>query len=300
MHYLDYNEEKQHGTRDFPIEFYHVDQYHPSYHMPYHWHVELEMIRILSGIFHLKLDDEEIQAEPGDIIFINAGVIHGGMPDTCTYECIVLDCNRLLMHTEICKTYVREITEGRIPAHIRQDGKTEFFFQAANHFFDSIRNGVPGKELDILGSLFKLFGVIYRQKMYVTREQIATNQTEVPSILKMAQLKPALKYIEEHYQDDITLEDLSKISNLSTKYFCYYFRSMIHRTPIEYLNYYRIEQACSLLCTSNYLITEVAFLCGYNDTSYFIKTFKRYKGMTPKQYSLKGNGKTMTYKSFPD
>ena len=54
MHYLDYNEKKQHGTPDFPIEYYHVDEHHPRYNMPFHCHKELEIIRILEGILYLK------------------------------------------------------------------------------------------------------------------------------------------------------------------------------------------------------------------------------------------------------
>ena len=59
---------------------------------------------------------------------------------------------------------------------------------------------------------------------------------------------------------------------------------MTHRTPIDYLNYYRIEQACFKLATSNDSIAEIGMSCGFNDESYFIKTFKKYKGVTPKKY----------------
>lgn len=283
MHYLDYNEEKQHGTHDFPIAFYHVDKNRPNYNMPFHWHAELEMIYILGGTFHLKLDDEELTAGPGDMIFINEGVIHGGTPQDCTYECIVFDANRLLMHTDACKAYIRKFIQYKIQVHLRPAKENMAFFQAAGRLFDSMRNPTPGSELIVLGSLFELSGIIYQKCMYDAR-----NQSASPAISKMAQLKPALKYIEEHFSEEITLEDLSRKSKLSTKYFCHYFRSAIHRTPMEYLNYYRIEQACNLFSTTNHLVTEVAFLCGYNDTSYFIKTFKRYKGTTPKQYCLKG------------
>ena len=54
MHYLDYNEKKQHGTMDFPIEYYHVDEHHPRYNMPFHCHKELEIIRSLEGILFFK------------------------------------------------------------------------------------------------------------------------------------------------------------------------------------------------------------------------------------------------------
>lgn len=283
MHYLDYNEEKQHGTHDFPIEYYHVDKSHPRYNMPFHWHVDLEIIHILDGTFHFKLGDEELEAGPGDIIFINEGVIHGGTPENCTYECIVFDANHLLMHTEPCKACIRNITGHQLPVHLHPASENTQFFKAAGHLFDSMRNPAPGSELLILGGLFELTGIIYQAFLFE-----APNRTAPPALSKMAQLKPALKYIEDHFSEAITLEDLSKESRLSTKYFCQYFRSAIHRTPMDYLNYYRIEQACKFFSTTNYLVTEVAFLCGYNDSSYFIKTFKRYKGTTPKQYCLKG------------
>ena len=67
MHYLDYNEKKQHGTLDFPIEYYHVNEHHPRYNMPFHCHKELEIIRILEGILYLKLDDEEFEERMRDM-----------------------------------------------------------------------------------------------------------------------------------------------------------------------------------------------------------------------------------------
>ena len=78
MHYLDLNEKKQHGTEDFPVEYYYVDPSHPQYHMPYHWHMEYEMIRIRKGTFLISLDQKEITACEGDILFIHDGVLHAG------------------------------------------------------------------------------------------------------------------------------------------------------------------------------------------------------------------------------
>ena len=73
---------------------------------------------------------------------------------------------------------------------------------------------------------------------------------------------------------------------MNAKYFCRYFREMTHRTPIDYLNYYRIEQACFQLATSNSAVADIGMSCGFNDVSYFIKTFRKYKGMTPKKYLI--------------
>ena len=53
MKYINYKEERNHGTIDFPIEFYHVTPNHPRYDMSYHWHIEYELIRVLKGNLQL-------------------------------------------------------------------------------------------------------------------------------------------------------------------------------------------------------------------------------------------------------
>lgn len=56
------------------------------------------------------------------------------------------------------------------------------------------------------------------------------------------------------------------------------------RTPIAYLNYYRIECACERLTLTDKSVTEIAFACGFNDMSYFSRVFKQLKGTTPTAY----------------
>lgn len=280
MHYLDYNEKKQHGTMDFPIEYYHVDEHHPRYNMPFHCHKELEIIRILEGILYLKLDDEEFEAQAGDIIFINEGVIHGGLPHNCIYECIVFDIQRLLMHTDTCRFYIRLITKHQIIVQNHFTKNSHSLHRIINHLFISMQHSEPGSELITMGTLFELFGIIYQKKLY--QDKIDATK----SSRKMMQLKPVLEYIDSNYGQTITLNELSRIAGMSPKYFCSYFHSIIHRTPIDYLNYYRIERACSELSTSDLTLTEVAYRCGFSDVCYFIKTFKRYKGITPHRYCM--------------
>lgn len=101
---------------------------------------------------------------------------------------------------------------------------------------------------------------------------------------RIMQLKLALEFIEASYTSQLTLQEISEAVHMSPKYFCKFFQEMTHRTPIDYLNYYRIERACYQLLTTNQSITDVAYATGFNDLSYFIKTFKKYKGTTPKKY----------------
>ena len=89
MKYIDYRERKEQGTFNFPIAFYHQSQRSPKYHMQYHWHTHYEIIRVISGTFHLTLDNEIRILNPGDCVLITSGTLHGGVPYDCVYECIV-------------------------------------------------------------------------------------------------------------------------------------------------------------------------------------------------------------------
>ena len=73
---------------------------------------------------------------------------------------------------------------------------------------------------------------------------------------------------------------------MNPNYFCRMFKEIIQTTPIEYLLQYRIEQAAMRLTAANISVTEAAMACGFNDYSYFIRVFKRVKGVTPKQYQM--------------
>ena len=97
-------------------------------------------------------------------------------------------------------------------------------------------------------------------------------------------VKKALDFIETHYAENISLEDMAESAGVSPKYFCRYFKEMSDKTPIEYLNYYRIERACEQLAINSVSVTDAALGNGFNDISYFIKTFKKQKGVTPRQY----------------
>ena len=67
---IDQNEDRPRGTYEFPFEFHHIDENHPRYIMSYHWHVEYEIIRILSGEFTVTLDEKSFKATQGDVIFV--------------------------------------------------------------------------------------------------------------------------------------------------------------------------------------------------------------------------------------
>ncbi len=279
MKYADYQENRQRGTYAFPIEFHHVDATHPQYFMPIHWHMEYELIRILKGRFLISLDEREFAANSGDTVFLRAGAVHTGVPEDCVYECAVFDLSALTKNNPVCRQEINLILNNSITVFDHFTEHNADLHKTVWKLFDALSTREDGYMLITLGALYEFFGCLFASHLYASEEM------QTPRVhRRILQLKKVLAYIEENYDSVITLEDLSRIAGMSPKYFCRYFQELTHRSPIDYVNYHRIEQACRLLLSSDLSITDISISCGFNDPSYFIKTFKRYKGITPKHF----------------
>ncbi len=279
MQYINYRENRQRGTADFPLEYHHVSPSHPQYNMALHWHVEFEFIRILKGSFKIIIDDQTFFVPAGSFIFIPAGALHEGIPYDCEYECIVFDMNMLMNKNDSCCKLIRKITDHEVEIQYVHYGSYSDLHQIVWTLFDAMSSKKDGYQMSVLGALYQIIGLIFSENFYNPAPEQPPR-----SHRKIVQLKQALEFIESSYNKQISLQEMADSVNMSSKYFCRFFQEMTHRTPVDYLNYYRIERASYDLLTTDQSITEVAFNSGFNDLSYFIKTFKKYKGTTPKQY----------------
>lgn len=99
-------------------------------------------------------------------------------------------------------------------------------------------------------------------------------------------LKQVIEYIHENLAQPISLQTLAKICFMSPNYFCHYFKQEIGKTPIMFINEYRIEKACEMLSGSDLPVSDISLSVGFDNFSYFIRKFREYKGVTPKKYRL--------------
>ncbi len=281
LKYTDYIEKRVQGTFNFPIAYYRENPQSPRYYMPYHWHPHYEIIRIIEGSFNLTLDNETKRYKAGDIIMVTGGVIHGGEPEDCIYECIVFDFDMLLKNNHACAAKIQQIISGKIRIHTLLSEKSSRIPAIVASLCQVLSEKKEGYEFMTQGYLYLLIGTVIKEKLY---EESAYSAV---TIERLNSLKSIVDYISDHYSENISLEKLARIAGMNPKYFCRYFRRLTGRTPIDYLNYYRIESACEMLSTRNITIKETAMNCGFSDESYFVKTFKKYKNTTPKQYTRK-------------
>lgn len=94
----------------------------------------------------------------------------------------------------------------------------------------------------------------------------------------------AISHLEQHLRHAPDLDDLARIARMSRRSFLRVFRSATGSPPLAWLIERRIERACSLLRHTDLTVTEIAFDCGFNDSNYFSRQFRKVTGGTPRDY----------------
>lgn len=105
--------------------------------------------------------------------------------------------------------------------------------------------------------------------------------------LRLGQVRENIEsFIREHYDTELSMQDVARAMNYSDAYFCKLFKQCFGVNFSVYLNEYRIDRAKELLHTTRLNVREVSVACGYRDSNYFARVFKRITGMTPTEYRV--------------
>ena len=277
MHLFSLHEKKQHGTLEFPVAYYNIIPTHPHYTMPFHWHKEWELIRIRKGNVTLHVDDCEFIAREGDILLFRDSMLHGSLPpENVLYDCLVFDLHGLFRSSELFKMHLRPIYRMEFLPDIYYPRETNSdIYPYVSELMDShyqyqqTPSDAKFLELVTVSNLSYLFLRILQNKHYVTN-----NENAPSSAHRISQIKSVLEYMELHYQEEITLDKLASVANMNPRYLCRVFKQVTALSPMDYVIYLRIEQACTLLTTTSLPIIHIALECGFNDSRYFTRVFK--------------------------
>ena len=130
-----------------------------------------------------------------------------------------------------------------------------------------------------------------------------TRQEERPTVSTYIQeeMEFARRYFNEHYNEPISIQDYAESRNMSVCYFQRNFKQIVNHTPMQYLLTIRVNNAASLLETTDYSMAEISAIVGYEDPLYFSRLFRKIKGMSPSDYRklLQSNTNNDTEKAVP-
>lgn len=142
--------------------------------------------------------------------------------------------------------------------------------------FEYILQNYNGSEESQLCALSKFYLIL--SKIFAKLE--AKNPKELDH-----RIEKAINYMENHFTENISVEELAEISNMSVSRFFPNFKKAVGVTPVEYLNHYRISQAIILLMNEDSLSIEtISEKLGFDSAAYFRRVFKKITGKTPRDY----------------
>ncbi len=269
----------------FPVGFYRITDISCVQILPYHWHKEFEILYMTKGSAIFQVDDEAYEIEEGQAIFINGGRLHSGATingQTCSYDAIVFEPEALVGFHDKCIEYLNDISMNRIMIQCYYSGESPWEQELLRNLQEitlSLATHSYGYHLAVKGRLLLLFSILLSNGAYLTNTKGKSSVTE-----NITRLKKVIQYIQEHYQSKITIEDLASQLSMSRHYFCRFFKKATGVTPFDYINSYKTDRAAALIETTDLSIMEAGMDSGFDNFSYFIKTFKKYKKVTPSEY----------------
>lgn len=277
---MDFNELENvdYSFNDYPvlIEYAKLSSY-PDFRAINHWHDDFEFTYIVAGQMDYNVNGTNVTLSKGNGIFVNSKQMHFGFNPQhheCIFLCIVFKPTLLCINSTFEKEYVKPIINNCLPflKLSQQNPLQKKILLTLLALKDSAQS-----KLAVQTNLFAIWNDLYQ---LLPRSP----QSHLEKGSDFALLKAILIFIEDHYHNKLTLSDLVQEFSISKSKIIKLFKRYLQQTPIEYLNSFRNKKACQLLSTTELPITEVGFTVGFNDSSYFAKTFKQKMRKTAREY----------------
>ena len=282
--YFELKENKPHGTKDDPFSTYHIENGGQSFQIPVHWHDELEIIYVKSGFLTVSISGENYIGKPGDAFVVSPGNLHfmGSQTGNVDYFTFLFPLKYISFRTD--DILDDKLLEPLNSGHLMISPEIE----------DTVKEQCE--------QLVEIYGVKKEESQSKITAQIKTKIILLQFILELWKKgfivendtggkntveKEMVSYIQQNFTGKILLKEFGEQFHLSEKYISRYFKEHFHITISQYVTYLRLEHAKQLLQDTDIPVTEVAMQSGYQNVSYFIRSFKKTYGMSPLKYRNK-------------
>ena len=246
----------------------------------------------MSALTRMAYDNHKsIKLKKNDIAFINSSRIHGyhASDDSDVIPLVrPILINPSLLSSNgydiVQNKYISPLLTGELNLPIvlpADDPATVSIRKLLDRIADMFSEGAYGHEIQIKACLYDLlFQLLLPSKGNWTECSVASERSKVDS----ERFKQVLTFIYGHFNEKIRSRDMAEFMHMSEGHFSRYFKRMTQKTPIEYINEYKISEAAKLLRETDKKEIEIALDLGFDNFSYFISIFKRVVHCTPSQY----------------
>jgi AraC-like DNA-binding protein len=247
---------------------------------PNHWHAPLEIIMPLENSYPVMCSNISYDLKPGDVLLITPGALHnmGGTPG----RRLIFQADFTLLHH--IKELAASLTLISPALHLTAENDPEIHEDVHKlmlEISDEYFGDTPLNEAAIYAKLIQLFVIVARHYSRTTAPLINSENKQREFIERFLFV---CDYINEHFDENLTLDEIADLSGFSKYHFSRLFKQFTNVSFYKYLNRKRIENAVRLLMDSQMTITDVALRCGFSSLSAFIRMFKIIRGCTPSEF----------------
>lgn len=250
-----------------------------------HFHPDFEFLYIISGKMRLNKNDDLI-ATSGEIIFINSRAPHSteflddGSPHTKgdSFITMVQFKSPDEQNEDILKYLSRLLKQNAIPYFIFKPDDPDY--QELLHCIIDLSNNNKKPDISsncfITSNVYRILGILYKRKFAIPKQNLI-NANDLTYFL------PTFIYIENQYNQQISLAEIASSISLSREYFCRAFKKAFNISVFDYLNFMRVQKSTKLL-EQNLAISDVSEKVGFSSPTYFNRIFKKYMALSPSDY----------------
>ncbi len=255
-----------------------------------HFHNLLEIGYCRDGNGVLHFDGQQVSYQTGSVSVIPANYPHSTLsaeekenyweylyfdPDTVLGQIYPNNPAYQRSLLDVINQRAIRLEEADYPAFA---GTVKLIMEEMRHKSPYYKESVQGLLHSLCVSILRLHQKEIDQKMSEQKES-TREKDSIP-------IKPALKYIVEHYAEPLRAEDIARACNMSETHLRRLFEEYVKMSPMDYLNFVRIQNACELLRKTNDSMDLVASKVGFTTTSTFNRNFKRFLDSSPYQWKI--------------
>jgi len=231
------------------------------------WHDNIEILCCMAGSGQIICNSVEYDVEKGDIVVVNSNVIHGFRSDTqFEYYCLIVGSDFLAANDIMVEAVEFE-------SLVRSEDARILYEQVVDEMISQEEYRVAGVRAQILNLM-----------VYLARKHsVSIGPEEKSRSASDESIKQAIAYIKSNYAQRLSLDEIADEVNLSKFYFAREFKKATGMTVVAYINAIRCRNAKKLILSQKYSISEIAARCGFENNSYFSKTFKSVMGCLPSE-----------------
>lgn len=243
--------------------------------------VDYQLLYVASGKTHFYINGEDVEVTAGNmVLYLPRQVMHyeyfgEDKPEVYWVHFTGGDVKNILRNYDIPMEH-----------NVFHCGSSSTYAYIFKEMINELQTCRVGYQELLEMYLRQIFLLVQRSRMEIKPTVNSYIQEEIES---------ARRYFNEHYNEEINIEEYAQSRGMSVSWFLRNFKQILKKSPMQYLLSIRINNAASLLETTDYNVTEISTIVGYDNPLYFSRLFRKHKGISPTDYRKVMTGKEMIY-----